>query len=711
MGNLQRSESLPFASPNLELGFFALAHPPVSSSHWHLAMNAHVSFLVPNRVPAMRWERLSSIRFAILNIATCGLALWVVARTAHGQDTAASPRSVESQTLRIENIAPPSWWAESTVSPLRLLLRGEGFTQGTVLESTSKHLRAYNFRCSENGHYFFADLAIAPACPPGEYPLTLRRGEHVAQVPFTIRPRHPHVPAGYDSNDFIYFVMPDRFCDGSSENNSTPKSPDLVDRKQPRNYHGGDLRGLTSRLAYLESLGITAIWTTPLYDNNDGLDYLEAYPDAQNVKRPTTGYHGYGAIDMYAVDEHLGTSDDLHAFIDAAHARGMKVIQDQVANHTGPYHVWTKDPPTPTWWNGTFENHRANNWQKWTAMNPRATPETRALNLDGWFIDILPDFNQDDPEVSRYLIQNSIWWIGTFGFDAVRMDTLPHVPRSFWQRWTTALKQEFPRLVILGELFDSDPVLLSYYQKGRIGHDGIDTQIDSLFDFGLFTPLRNAFAKGKSIREVHQMFAKDWIYPNADALTTFVGVHDMERFMHEPGATVDGLKSALTLITTSRGTPLLYYGDELAMAGGPDPDNRRDFPGGFPGDARDAFVATGRTETENDVWNHVARLGALRREWTALRQGKSLDLLDAEQQYAFARVQGDQAIVVAFNNDSEPAALKFSVSMLPSEPLRGGWSFQCDDRLDRSPPLVVEQGIATVTLPGRRSAIYVIPSR
>ncbi len=613
-------------------------------------------------------------------------------------------------TLQVEQVDPPSWWANSTLSPIRLLLRGSGFTPGTHMESTSEHLKAYNFRCSDNGHYFFADLEIAKDCPPGDITLRVVRGDSdTSDFLFRIVERNSHDPQGFDSNDFIYFVMPDRFCDGSVENNSTPKSPDLVNRKKIRHYHGGDLKGLTSKLPYIHSLGMTAIWTTPVYDNNDGLDFLEAYPDGDQMKQPSTGYHGYGAIDMYRVDEHLGTMDDLKDFVEASHQQGIKVIQDQVANHTGPYHVWAKDPPTPTWWNGTSESHRSNNWQKWTAMNPRATEQTKALNLDGWFIDILPDFNQNDPEVTRYLIQNSIWWVGTCGFDAIRMDTLPHVPRAFWQQWASSLKREFPRLVILGELFDSDPVLLAYFQKGHIGHDGVDTQIDSLFDFGLFTPIRNVFAKGRSIREIHQMFARDWIYPNAEALTTFVGVHDMERFMNEPNATVDGLQMALTLIATSRGTPLLYYGDEIAMEGGADPDNRRDFPGGFEGDNRNAFEADGRSESERNTWSHVAKLGALRQELFALRQGNSLDLLDGEQQYAYARVHDQEAVVIVFNNDPDPAALQFSVSGLPSQPMRAGWSFQCDDRLGKSAPLVVENGSASVTLPGRRAAIYVLP--
>ena len=407
---------------------------------------------------------------------------------------------------------------------------------------------------------------------------------------------------------------------------------------------------------------------------------------------------------MYAVDEHLGDLAKLKELIDKAHALGLKVIQDQVANHTGPYHVWADDPPTPTWWNGTLANHPNNNWQKWTTMNPRATYQTQARNIDGWFINILPDFNQNDPEVEKYLIQNSLWWMEMNGFDAIRMDTLPHVPRTFWAKWGGAIHKEYPKVNILGELYDGDPALLAYFQTGRKGFDGIDTQIDTLYDYGLFYPIRNAFAKGEPIRGVSQMFAHDWLYPNPNVLTTFLGLHDMERFMNEKGATVEGLKLAQTLIMTSRGTPLLYYGDELAMRGGGDPDNRKDFPGGFPGDSRNAFSSAGRNGEENDVWNHLANLGKLRQNFTALRTGKSLDLLDEEQQSAYVRLTETQAVLVVFNNDTKPAEVAFDVSMIKPFALNSTLT----DRLGKVSDIQILDGKIKFTMPARTAGVFTV---
>ena len=337
-------------------------------------------------------------------------------------------------------------------------------------------------------------------------------------------------------------------------------------------------------------------------------------------------------------------------------------------------------------------------------MNPRATYQTQARNIDGWFIDILPDLNQRDPEVEKYLIQNTLWWIANVGFDAVRMDTLPHVPRSFWAKWMTALKAEFPKVNVLGELYDGDPALLAYFQGGRRGHDGIDTKLDTLYDFALFYQIRNAFAKGESIRGISQVLAHDWLYPNPRVLTTFLGVHDMERFMNEKGATIDGLKLAQTFIMTTRGTPLLYYGDEIAMPGGGDPDNRRDFPGGFAGDTRNAFTATGRTAQENEVWNHLAKLGALRKELKPLQKGESFDLLDEEQQMAYVRVFNNQAVLMIFNNDTKPAEVSFDVSMI--KPF--GMNSILTDRLGKISDVKIENGMVKFTMPARTAGIFTV---
>jgi glycosidase len=580
----------------------------------------------------------------------------------------AAQRSAEEAAAKfgpqVDKVEPPNWWAGHSINPVRLLVRGKNL-RGSVVSTRDAGIKIGLARVNESGTCLFVDVLIEPGASPGMRRIVVNNGIGNNFVPFEISPPLQRAGRfrGFTPDDVIYFIMPDRFADGDRSNDDPRKSPGLYDRTKGRYYHGGDFQGVIDHLPYLKELGVTAIWINPVYDNTDRLDEKEMYPEVEGgPRRPTTAYHGYGAIDFYGVEEHYGTMDKLRELVDKAHAMGFKVIQDQIANHTSPYHPWVADRPTPTWFYGTPESHLSNNWQKWTTMDPHATEATRRRNLEGWFIDILPDLNQDDEEVRRYLTQNTLWWLGSVGFDAVRMDTLPHVPRAFWRDWSSAIHREYPDVNILGELFDGDPALLSYFQRGKVGQDGIDTGIDTVYDFALHYAIRDAFARGGSVRQLQQVLAHDYLYTRPEALVPFIGVHDMLRFMSEKGATVEGLKLAQTFLLTTRGTPLLYYGDELAMPGGGDPDNRRDFPGGFPGDERDAFTKAGRTAVEDDVFEHLKRLTKLRAELPALRRGSLVQVYDEEQQTVYARRLPDQTVFVAINNDTKPATIRFKMS-------------------------------------------------
>ena len=610
-----------------------------------------------------------------------------------------------AQAPSVEKVEPPNWWAGHSVNPVRVMIRGKNLNGARVDTLSGQGIRTGLVRVNEAGTYLFVDVYIAPDAKPGKRQLLIGKhdGSVGAAVPFEISAPLPREGRfqGFTQDDVIYFIMPDRFADGDPSNNNPAKSPGLYDRTKPRYYHGGDFQGIINHLAYLKELGVTAIWINPVYDNTDRLDEKETYPEVEGgPKRPTTAYHGYGAIDFYGVEEHYGTMRTLRELVDKAHALGLKVIQDQVANHTSPYHPWVANPPTLTWFNGTDLYHLSNNWQKWTTMDPHGTDATRRRNLSGWFIDILPDLNQDDEEVKRYLIQNTLWWLGTVGFDAVRMDTLPHVPRAFWRDWSAAIKREYPNVNVLGEVFDGDPALLSYFQKGRAGHDGIDTGIDTVYDFALHYAIRDAFARGGSVRQLEQVLAHDYLFPNPDALVPFIGVHDMLRFMSEKGATVEGLKLAQTFLLTTRGTPLLYYGDELAMPGGPDPDNRRDFPGGFAGDARNAFTKEGRTAVENEVFEHLKLLIKLRADFPALRRGTLLQLYDEEQQTAYVRALGAQRVIIAINNDPRPASFAFRVGGLGLDNAR------LHDQLGTmKSDVLVNNGVLALAMPPRSAVV------
>jgi glycosidase len=372
-----------------------------------------------------------------------------------------------------------------------------------------------------------------------------------------------------------------------------------------------------------------------------------------------------------------------------------------VANHTGPYHPWVADPPTPTWFHGRAESHLDETWQTWTIADPHAPAELRRSTLDGWFVNILPDLNQDDPEAARYLIQNALWWIGATGLDGIRQDTLPYVPRTFWRDWSAALHREYPKLKIVGEMWDGDPGLVSFFQGGATRFDGVDSGIDALFDFPLFYPVRRAFAEGKPIKEIATMLAHDQLYRDAASLLTFAGNHDTPRFMNETGASVDGLRLAFTFLLTARGVPMIYAGDEIAMPGGGDPDNRRDFPGGWAGDARNAFTEAGRTPAEQSVFARVRALAHLRAELPALRRGRHVSLAVGDQTYAYARVAEGGAVVVAINNGAASAGLD-----VPAGPAGLAEGAALVDRLGTAPSATVQGGRIRMMLPARSAAIY-----
>jgi glycosidase len=592
--------------------------------------------------------------------------------------------SALAQAPTVTKVEPPNWWANSSVNPVRVLVRGNNLGGARF---DCGRLTCGNVRVNERGSYAFVDVTIPRDIPVGSAPLTVRTTAGSASVPFGIAPRLESAGRfqGFGTEDVMYLLMPDRFANGDPGNDDPAVSKGLLDRSKGRYYHGGDLAGVRQKLPYLKSLGITTIWMNPIYDNNNGLNRKETYDNL-----PITDYHGYGATDFYAVDEHLGDLATFRQLVDEAHAQGIKIVLDMVANHSGPYHPWVADPPTPTWFHGTEASHPDNTWQTWTLADPYSTPAMRQATLDGWFINILPDLNQDDPEVARYIIQNTLWWVGMSGMDGIRQDTWPYVPRWFWRDWMAAIKREYPSLRVVGEVFDGDPSMIAFFEGGRPKWDGIDDKVDKLFDFPLYYPIRNAFAKGGPVRELAQMLSRDHLYHEPNNLVTFLGLHDVSRFMSEPGATPEGLKLAFTFLGTARGTPLIYYGDEIALPGGNDPDNRREFPGGWRGDARNAFEASGRSAAEQGVWRHLQQVLALRAARQELRGGATEHLHVSDQLYVYRRGE----TIVAINNGTAPATVTLPVATLPA------------DALGICPAARPANGSVAVTIPARSGCIF-----
>lgn len=569
----------------------------------------------------------------------CVLLPQINAQTAHPAAASTVPT--------ITKVDPPDWWIQFP-DPM-LLVHGEHLdTAHFSLGSSTATLD--RTKVSANGHWAFLWLTLH-ATAPGTISIRAANSAGSATYHFALHQPKPTSAgfAGFSSRDTMYLIMPDRFANGDPSNDS-PQSAEAADRGKPRAWHGGDLRGIEQHLDYLQELGITTIWTTPVVNNT---------PSPES-------YHGYGATDLYAVDPHFGTLTDYQHLVAAAHARGLKMVFDIVPNHVGPKHPWATDPPTPDWFHGTVANHTRAEGNFDSIVDQHAAPALSRDVTRGWFASLLPDMNEENPLIERYLIQNAIWWVETAGLDGLRIDTFPYVKRAFWHDFHTQLHAMFPRLTTVGEIMNPDPVTVAFFAGGRAtsGSDGnIDTGLDTPFDYPTCFRLRRVFGHGKSMRELEAVLRADWLYPHPERLVPFVDNHDVPRMLSEPGGSIAGLKLAIGVLATMRGMPEFYAGDEIAMTGGDDPDNRHDFPGGFPGDTRNAFTESGRTKQEQEVYAWMRQMLTLRQHHEALQTGKMQTVFVDDSAMAYVRAadtsgacDGEQFLVV-INNGDQPRTL------------------------------------------------------
>jgi len=535
-----------------------------------------------------------------------------------------------AQSPVVRKIDPPNWWI-GLPSPM-LLIQGEGL-QGASL-SDNAGIKIKRVQSENTGHYLFAWLDTSSA-KTGEAQFRVSTANGAATFSFTVERRgNAKGFDGFNQDDVIYLIMPDRFADGDPANDKPAGSNGVYDRNQPQAYHGGDLRGVRDHLDYLHDLGVNTIWLTPVWKNAN------------------SDYHGYHVVDFYAIDDHMGTLKDYDDLVAEAHKRGMKVLIDYVVNHTGPDHPWVRQPPSPTWFHGTAQNHLPPDYNFAPLTDPHATPAQRRGTTQGWFVDRLPDLNTDDPEVAEYLLDNAIWWTESSHLDGFRLDTFPYSSRQFWSQWLPKLQQPYPRIDSIGEVSDGDVTITSFFDGGRTQFDGIDSRVSTIFDYPLYYAIHDVIVKGQPIQRMIDVLQRDWLYAHPENLVTFIDNHDKPRFSGDVGGSPQKVKAAVSLLLTLRGIPQIYYGDEIGMQGGDDPDNRRDFPGGFPGDTRNAFTVSGRTPGEQEIFAYVQTLLRLRREHPALRDGAQWHIGWDESYYAFVRQSAEEKLLVVFNNSS-----------------------------------------------------------
>jgi len=574
---------------------------------------------------------MSEPRFPYITLRVFALILLIAVLSVSGLAVPAGPP-------QINKVEPPNWWI-NFVSPVMVLLYGENLSDAKISVS-HPGVKIEKTLLQPDGMHAFVWLSVAKNTKPGNVALAVKNSAGASSADFPLLERAPQKGRfqGVTRDDTVYLIMPDRFADGDPANNM-PKgaTPGTYDRQAAKAYHGGDLKGIQDHLPYLKDLGVTTLWLNPIFDNDNSSE----------------GYHGYSASDLYAVEDHFGTLQDFQQLVAAAHQQGIKILLDMVPNHVGPKHPWATSQPAPNWLHGTTASHISTDYEYAPVTDPHAVEKNYRSALDGWFANILPDLAQENPLAAEYLQQNAFWWMEIGGIDGFRIDTFPYVPRTFWAKYLQDLQATYPNFFAVGEIYNFDPTVVSYFAGGQKGFDGVDTHLTTPFDFPMNSAIREVVNHGAPAKKIVDVLRQDRLYPHPELLVTFIGNHDMKRFVTDAGGSTAKLKLGLSLLATIRGIPQVYSGDEIAMPGGEDPDNRRDFPGGFPGDQRNAFTQTGRTPDEQAVYSHVQGLLKLRREHPALRIGDQKHIVVTDDYYVFTReTAGERLMVVFYKGDS-----------------------------------------------------------
>jgi glycosidase len=556
---------------------------------------------------------------------------------------------------------------------LMLLLSGHDL-EATHVSCNLATVRVSRTQSTAGGNYLLVWLKIGAETQSGTAVcrITAPKGTTSFELPLAARTATLGKFQGLSEDDVMYLIMPDRFANGDPTNDEPADAPGSHDRSKPRAYHGGDLLGIRNHLPYLKDLGVTTLWLTPIVKNG-----------------ATQDYHGYGAVDLYAVDAHLGTLKDYQDLVAAAHRQHMKIFFDAVPNHVGPKHPWVSNPPLPDWFHGTLRQHldsfsplkgtfygkpggEKGGYDPFEALLDPHAPARMKRNLtEGWFFGILPDLNTENPTVVQYLLQNSIWWAETSGLDGYRVDTFPYVGRKFWADWHAGLRRLYPYLTTIGEVFHPDPDVTSFFVGGVKRYDGIDSGLRTVFDFPMYFAIRDVLLRNAPVGRIADVLRHDSLYLRPERLVPFFANHDVARFAGEEGSSAAKLRLAFGLTITLRGIPEIYYGDELGMPGGGDPDNRRDFPGGWIGDSSDAFSQSGRTREQQEIFSYVRALLDVRRGHEALRGGRLWHLASDESSYVYLRESEEEQIAVAFNNSDKPRELRIPLSGTPAEKMAG----------------------------------------
>ena len=565
--------------------------------------------------------------------------------------------------VKIDRVEPTDWYVGMKDPSLQLMVYGEGIREAQV-STDYPGVRVDSLVRLDSPNYLLVYLDLSGA-QPGEMKLRFTMGKSKKEVSYRLKARAMagEERKGFSNADVLYMLMPDRFAQGKDHKAQVKgMNPYVEDRSKPSLRHGGDLQGIRDHLDYFTQLGVTALWLTPVLENNS--------PDG---KDGSSTYHGYATTNYYRVDPRFGTNEDYRQLIADAHAKGLKVVMDMIFNHCGFEHPWVKDLPSrdwlnvPEWLSGKEEDkakYLQTSYKLTPVLDPYAAEVDKRETVDGWFVPSMPDLNQRNPHVIKYLIQNSVWWIETVGIDGIRMDTYPYADREAMALWMKTLEREYPNFNTVGETWVTEPAYTAAWQKDS-KLSSINSYLKTVMDFAFYDRVNMAAREEtddwwQGMNRVYNTLCYDYLYANPSSVLAFIENHDTDRFLKN-GTDTLALKQALALLLTINRTPQLYYGTEILMNGTKevtDGNVRKDFPGGFPGDKANCFTAEGRTRAQNDMFNWLSRLLHWRQGNEAIIHGKQVQFTPRKGVYVIARQAKGQNVLTVVNGTSEPAQME-----------------------------------------------------
>lgn len=565
-----------------------------------------------------------------------------------------------SLSAQIDRIEPPFWYENMTNNQVQIMFYGKNIAQNTV--TVSNGVVITQVQKTENPNYVFVTIDLKNVTAQ-ELIFTFKNVKKSFNQSYSIKKRKENSRnrKSFDSSDMMYLIMPDRFANGNEKNDSDSNLQEKANRSLPGGRHGGDIQGIINNLDYLQSLGVTALWSTPLCEDND-----KGY-----------SYHTYGQSDVYKIDARYGTNEEYVRLSSEMKKRNMKLVKDYVTNHWGAEHWMFKDMPTYDWFH-QFPGYKQSNYRMTTQYDTNASAIDAKLCMDGWFVPSMPDLNQSNPLVLNYLTQNAIWWIEYADLDGFRVDTYSYNDKAGIAKWTKAITDEYPYFNIVGEVWMHDQAQISYWQKDSpiAKIQSYNSYLPSVMDFTMHDVFGNVFNEDNTnwndgMFKFYENFVNDFLYDNPNNLLIFAENHDTNRFNYIYKNDLNKYKMAMTILATMRGIPQLYYGSEIGMAGDKgkgDADIRQDFPGGWASDKNNAFTASGRTAEQAKYFDFTAKVFNWRKSKSVIHNGKLMHYLPDNNVYVYFRYNDTESVMVVVNNSKDKQTLKldrFKESLAP----------------------------------------------